>query len=109
MKITDYEAKRLELDAKMQELNNQESEKKMELSVAFQTECKRIQSKIGSLKKQQKQALQDYKNNKKWWHEKFRKEKMEITSKMHLLRLEYLTVNNIDSKETRKDPPQPNE
>lgn len=28
MKITDYEAKRLELDAKMQELNNQESEKK---------------------------------------------------------------------------------
>ena len=104
MKITDYEAKRLELDAKMQELNNQESEKKMELSIAFQTECKRIQSKIGSLKKQQKQALQDYKNNKKWWHEKFRKEKMEITSKMHLLRLEYLTVNNIDSKETRTPP-----
>ena len=101
MKITDYEAKRLELDAKMQELNNQESEKKMELSVAFQTECKRIQSKIGSLKKQQKQALQDYKNNKKWWHEKFRKEKMEITSKMHMLRIEYLTVNNIESKERR--------
>lgn len=104
MKITDYEARRLELDAKMQELNHQESEKKMELSVAYQTECKRIQSKIGSLKKQQKQALQDYQNNKKWWHEKFRKEKMEITGKMHILRIEYLTVNNIDSKETRIPP-----
>ena len=101
MTITDYEAKRLELDAKMQELNHSESEKKMELSVAYQTECKRIQSKIGTLKKQQKQALQDYQNNKKWWHEKFRKEKMEITGKMHLLRIEYLTVNNIDSKEIR--------
>lgn len=104
MKITDYEARRLELDAKMQELNHQESEKKMELSVAYQTECKRIQSKIGSLKKQQKQALQDYQNNKKWWHEKFRKEKMKITGKMHILRIEYLTVNNIDSKETRIPP-----
>ena len=103
MKITDYEARRLELDAKMQELNHKESENKMELSIAYQSECKRIQSKIGTLKKQQKQALQDYQNNKKWWHEKFRNEKMEITGKMNMLKIEYLTVNNIDSKETRKN------
>ena len=38
MVLSEYEAKRQELDAKMSELNTMESEKKMELSVKYQAE-----------------------------------------------------------------------
>ena len=99
MLLSEYEAKRQELDAKMQKLNEMESEKKMELSIKYQATCKKIQGQIGNLKKQQKDALKQYQNDKSWWHVKFRDEKHEVTAKMHLLRLEYLTVNNIECKE----------
>ena len=99
MNLSDYEAKRNELDLQMQKLNEMESEKKMELSVRYQKECKRISCQIGNLKKQQKELLKNYQNDKSWWHKKFRDEKHDVTSKMHMLRLEYLTVNNINSKE----------
>lgn len=105
MILSEYEAKRADLDTKMQELNMQESEKKMELSVKYQAECKRIQSQIGQLKKRQKDLLKEYQNDKAWWHDKFRTEKHQVTERMHMLRLEYLTVNGIDSKEARNTPP----
>ena len=105
MILSEYEAKRADLDTKMQDLNTQESEKKMELSVKYQAECKRIQSQIGQLKKRQKDLLKEYQNDKAWWHDKFRTEKHQVTERMHMLRLEYLTVNGIDSKETRNTPP----
>lgn len=100
MQLSEYEAKRQELDAKMQKLNEMESEKKMELSIKYQAECKKIQAQIGNLKHKQKEALKQYQNDKSWWHAKFRDEKHDVSAKMHMLRLEYLTVNNIDCKET---------
>ena len=103
MVLSEYEAKRQELDAKMQELNTMESEKKMELSVKYQAECKKIQSQIGQLKKKPKDLLKTYQNDKAWFHQKFKKQKEDVTSKMHLLRLEYLTVNNIKCKETENE------
>lgn len=105
MILSEYEAKRADLDARMQELNAQESEKKMELSIKYQSKCRAIQAKIGSLKHEQKEALKNYQNDKAWWHDKFKNEKRQVTEKMHMLRLEYLTVNGIDCKETRNTPP----
>lgn len=103
MLLNEYEAKRQELDAQMEKLNTMESEKKMELSIKYQSDCKRIQSQIGQLKKRQVELLKDYQNNKSWWHKKFKDEKRMVSEKMHMLRLEYLTVNNIDCKETRQN------
>jgi len=102
MILSEYEAKRAELDRRLQEVGERESAHKMELSVKYQAECKKIQSQIGQLKKKQKELLQTYQNDKQFFHRKYRDEKHEICEKMHSLRLEYLTVNNIDTKETRK-------
>ena len=54
------------------------------------------------LKKKQKELLQTYQNDKQFFHRKYRDEKHEICEKMHTLRLEYLTVNNIETKETKQ-------
>ena len=35
-------------------------------------------------------------------HKKYKAEKQDVQAKMHTLRMEYLTVNGIDSKETRR-------
>ena len=102
MVLSEYEAKREELDKKMKEIGEREAEHKMELSVKYQAECKKIQSQIGNLKKRQKEALKQYQNDKAWFHAKYREEKHQITARMHALRMEYLTVNGIDCKETRK-------
>lgn len=102
MILSEYEAKRAELDRRLQEVGEREAAHKMELSVKYQAECKRIQSQIGQLKKKQKELLKTYQNDKTFFHRKYRDEKHEICEKMHALRLEYLTVNNIDTKETRK-------
>lgn len=102
MVLSEYEAKREELDKKMKEIGERESEHKMELSVKYQAECKKIQSQIGNLKKRQKEALKQYQNDKAWFHAKYREEKHQITARMHALRMEYLTVNGIDCNETRK-------
>ena len=50
---------------------------------------------LGSLVKRQKEALKQYHNDKMWFHRKYRDEKHEITQKMHMLKMEYLTVNGI--------------
>lgn len=102
MILSEYEAKRAELDRRLQEVGEREAAHKIELSVKYQAECKKIQSQIGQLKKKQKDLLQKYLNDKTFFHRKYREEKHEICEKMHSLRLEYLTVNNIETKETRK-------
>ena len=101
MILSEYEAKRAELDRRLQEVGEREAAHKMELSVKYQAECKRIQSQIGQLKKKQKELLKTYQNDKTFFHRKYRDEKHEICEKMHALRLEYLTVNNIETRETR--------
>lgn len=95
MILSEYEAKRAELDQKMKEIGEREAQHKMELSIKYQAECKKIQSQIGQLKKRQKEALKQYQNDKMWFHRKYREEKHEITQKMHMLRMEYLTVNGV--------------
>ena len=95
MILSEYEAKRAELDQKMKEIGEREAEHKMELSIKYQAECKKIQAQIGQLKKKQKEALKQYQNDKMWFHRKYRDEKHEISQKMHMLRMEYLTVNGI--------------
>lgn len=95
MILSEYEAKRAELDQKMKEIGEREAEHKMELSIKYQAECKKIQSQIGQLKKRQKEALKQYQNDKMWFHRKYREEKHEITQKMHMLKMEYLTVNGV--------------
>lgn len=102
MILSEYEAKRAELDRRLQEVGEREAAHKIELSVKYQAECKKIQSQIGQLKKKQKELLKTYQNDKMFFHRKYREEKHEICEKMHSLRLEYLTVNNIETKETRK-------
>ena len=103
MILSEYEAKRAELDRRLQEVGEREAAHKIELSVKYQAECKKIQSQIGQLKRKQKELLKTYQNDKTFFHRKYREEKHEICEKMHTLRLEYLTVNNIEAKETRKD------
>ena len=102
MILSEYEAKRAELDRRLQEVGEREAAHKMELSVKYQAECKKIQSQIGQLKKKQKELLKTYQNDKQFFHRKYRDEKHEICEKMHTLRLEYLTVNNIETREIRK-------
>lgn len=101
MILSEYEAKRHELDARMQKLNEMESKKKMELSITLQGELKKIACKIGNLKKERQELEKQYQKDKSWWHMKFKDEKQEVSAKMHILRLEYLTANNIECKETR--------
>ena len=101
MVLSEYEAKRHELDAQMQKLNEMESEKKMELSIKLQSELKKISSQIGTLKKRRQELEKQYQKDKSWWHMKFKDEKLDVMAKMHMLRLEYLTVNNIQCKETQ--------
>lgn len=102
MILSEYEAKRQELDAQMQKLNEMESEKKMELSIKLQRNLKEIAGKITRLKRDREELQKEYQKDKSWWHMKFRDEKQNISQKMHLLRLEYLTVNCIECKETKK-------
>ncbi len=105
MILSEYEAKRQELDAQMQKLNEMESEKKMELSIKLQKNLKDIACKMGALKKQRADLQKEYQKDKSWWHMKFRNEKQDVSAKMHLLRLEYLTVNGIECKETKSITP----
>lgn len=105
MILSEYEAKRMELDQKMKEIGEREASHKMELSIKYQAECKKIQAQIGQLKKRQKDALKQYQNDKMWFHRKYRDEKHEVTAKMHALRMEYLTVNGLEDKRPGKIAP----
>ena len=96
--MSEYAAKRHELEVELQQLNDREAEHKVELSVRYQAECRKIQTQIGSLKKKQKDLLQKYQQDKNYVHRKYRDEKLAITERMHTLRLEYLTVNEIEDK-----------
>ena len=59
MILSEYEAKRAELDRRLQEVGEREAAHKMELSVKYQAECKRIQSQIGQLKKEAEGTAKD--------------------------------------------------
>ena len=105
MNLSEYQAKCEELEQRMEELNQQESEKKMELSIKYQATAKKISSQIGALKHQRAEAEKEYQKDKSWWHMKFLSEKQNINQRMLMLRVEYLTIDNIESKENRITPP----
>lgn len=57
MILSEYEAKRAELDRRLQEVGERESAHKMELSVKYQADCKRIQAQIWQLKKSKRSCF----------------------------------------------------
>ena len=98
MILSEYEAKRLELEKQLEALGDQEAEHKMELSVRYQTECKKIATQIGNLKRQRTDALKKYQTDKSYLHRKCRTEKQTLINKIHMLKMEYLTANNVTEK-----------
>lgn len=107
MILSEYQAKREELDKKMQEISDREAEHKMELSIKHQTELKKIAAQIGNLKHQRAEAMKKYQMDKAWLHRKYRDEKQQVTARMHTLRMEYLTVNGVqqDARPAKITPP----
>lgn len=93
MDISEYQAKREALEKKLREIGEQEAEHKMELSVKHQMKLKSIAAKIGQLKHQRAETNKQYEMDKAWTHRKYRDEKQKIISQIHVLRMEYLTVN----------------
>lgn len=98
MIISEYAAKREELEKKMQEINEREAAHKIDLSAKHQIVLKKISSQIGQLKHQRAEENKRYEQEKNFFHRKYREEKLKVTEAMHLLRLEYLTVNGIKEK-----------
>lgn len=107
MILSEYQAKREVLEKKIQELGDQEAEKKMELSIRHQTAMKKIASQIGNLKHQRAELNKEYEKDKSWWHQRFRDEKNKVTASIHALRMEYLTVNGAQDVRPAKLTPLP--
>ena len=98
MVLSEYQARREDLERKMQEIGEREAAHKMELSVKHQAQLKKIASQIGNHKQ--------YEIDKAWFHRKYREEKHAITSAIHALRMEYLTVNGAqDVRPAKLTPP----
>lgn len=108
MILSEYQAKREELEKKMQEIGEREAEHKLELSVKHQAQLKKIAAQIGNLKHQRAEINKQYEIDKAWFHRKYRDEKHQITAQIHALRMEYLTVNGAqDVRPAKLTPPLP--
>ena len=93
MILSEYQARREDLEKKMQEIGEREAAHKMELSIKHQTQLKKIATQIGQLKHQRAEINKQYEIDKAWFHRKYREEKHQVTEAMHALMMEYLTVN----------------
>lgn len=105
MTITDYEAKRLQLEKKMQEINEREAAHMVSLLGKMNAERMKISSQIGQLKKKQDELQRHYKADKNYIRRMCRDEKIALNAKMHCLRLEYLMVNGLPDSRASKLPP----
>lgn len=106
MVLSEYQARREDLERKMLEIGEREAAHKMELSVKHQAQLKKIASQIGNLKHQRAEVNKQYEIDKAWFHRKYREEKHAITSAIHALRMEYLTVNGAqDVRPAKLTPP----
>ena len=106
MVLSEYQARREELEKKMQEIGEREAEHKMELSIKHQAELKKIANQIGNLKHTRAEINKQYEIDKAWFHRKYREEKHQVTAQIHALRMEYLTVNGAqDVRPARITPP----
>ena len=66
MILSEYEAAEgygMDSYRKLEEIGEREAAHKMELSVKYQAECKKIQSQIGQLKKKQKRIASEVSEN----------------------------------------------
>lgn len=104
MSLLEYEHQRMELEKEMEEANERERMHKEKAHLDFQKECKTIASKIGALKHQQSELLRKYKQDKIYFHARYRQEKQAINARMHTLKMQYLTLNGIEpaKKKTEK-------
>lgn len=106
MVLSEYQAKREELEKKMQEIGDREAAHKMELSIKHQTELKKIAAQIGNLKHKRAELNKQYEIDKAWCHRKYRDEKHAVTASIHALRMEYLTLNGAqDVRPAKLTPP----
>lgn len=106
MIISEYQARREALEKKLREIGELEAEHKMELSVKHQMQLKTIAAQIGNLKHQRAEINKRYEMDKSWCHRKYRDDKQQIISQIHMLRMEYLTVNGVQSQ-AKIAPPKP--
>lgn len=97
MTLEEYEEKRLALEQQMEDANEREKMHKERLAFNYQKERKEVQSKIGNLKKRHSDLLRQYRQDKMYVHAQYRQEKQNINEQMHLLRMQYLTLNNIST------------
>lgn len=97
MTLEEYEEKRLALEQQMEDANEREKMHKERLAFNYQKDSKELQSKIGNLKKRQSELLRQYKQDKIYVHSQYRQEKQNINEQMHLLKMQYLTLNNIST------------
>ena len=95
MIISEYQAKREELEKQMAEITERQTAHKLELSARHTVRLREIASKIGALKHQRAELNKTYEADKAFFRRKYKQEKEEVQRKMHLLRMEYLTVNGI--------------
>lgn len=93
MILSEYQAKREDLEKKMQEIGHRQAEHMMELSINNQKLIRDINSQIGNLKKKRQEAMKEYQKDVSWYREKYKQEKRKVQISMHLLRMEYLTVS----------------
>ena len=98
MILSEYQAKREDLEKEMEAITARQSEQKMELSIKHQKVLQKINNQINSLKHQRAEETTRYENEKSWFHAKYRDEKHQVTQKIHALRMEYLTVNGLEDK-----------
>lgn len=95
MILSEYQAKRETLEEKLQEIGSRQSEHKMELCARYQKKISDLNSKIGQLEKQKKDALKEYQNDKAWFRKKYREEKQQVIMSIHLLKMEYTKENGV--------------
>jgi len=106
MILSEYQAKREELERKVQEVGEREAAHKMELSVKHQMELRKIANQIGQLKHKRAEINKQYEKDKAWFHRKYKDEKQVIIQQIHALRMEYLTVNGAqDVRPAKLTPP----
>lgn len=98
MSLEEYEEKRLALEQQMEDANQREKMHKERLAFTFQRECKEVASKIGNLKKRNSDLLRKYRQDKTYVHSQYRQEKQNINEQMHLLKMQYLTLNGLEPK-----------
>lgn len=93
MILSEYQAKRMELEKKLEEITERQTAHKLEMHTKHQIALQKIAAQIGHLKHQRAEQNKQYEKDKAFFHRKYREEKQAVIEAIHLLKMEYLTVN----------------